>query len=79
MSAHSKEVVKEFCVLCDWLMQSWAMRKYLFDKNPDFDKLREPRYEHFFFRLHKITQEYWLHQLAKLHDPAVHGGPNGDN
>jgi hypothetical protein len=75
MSAHSKEVAKEFCTLCDCLMQAWAMKKYLFDDNPDLDKLRRPSYEHFFHRLHTITQEYWLHQLAKLHDPAIQGGP----
>jgi AbiU2 len=77
MSAHSKEVAKEFCVLCDWLMQSWAMRKHLFDDNPDLEELRRPRYAHFFYRLHTMTQEYWLHQLAKLHDPAVQGGSSG--
>jgi hypothetical protein len=53
------------------------MRKYLFDENPNFEELRKPRCEHFFDRVHKITQEYWLHQLAKLHDPAVQGGPSG--
>jgi AbiU2 len=77
MPAHSKEVVERFCELCDWLFQSWQLRKYLFDENPSLSNLQNPRYEHLFYRLNVITQEYWLHQLAKLHDPAVQGGQNG--
>jgi AbiU2 len=67
---HSREVVNRFCELCDWLLQSWQTRKYLFDENPDLALLQEPRYAHFFYRIGEITQEYWLHQLAKMHDPA---------
>lgn len=77
MPAHSKEVVKKFCELCDWLFQSWQIRKYLFDENPELSILQSPRYGHLFYHLSVITQEYWLHQLAKLHDPAVQGGQNG--
>ena len=74
MSAHSKEVIEQFCKLCDWLLQSWQMRKFLFDENPDLKELQSPTHQHFFFRLNIILQEYWLHQLAKLHDPAVQSG-----
>lgn len=77
MPAHSKQVIDQFCGLCDWLLQTWQMRKYLFDKNPDEAVLREPYHQHFFYRLQVVLQESWLHQLAKLHDPAVQGGPNG--
>lgn len=77
MSAHSKEVIDKFCELCDWLMQVWQTRKYLFDENPDEPVLKEPRYAHFFYRLQVVLQENWMHQLAKLHDPAVQGGANG--
>ena len=69
--------MKAFCDLCDWLMQSWETRKYLFDENPDLPNLRKPRYIDFFNRLYIITQEYWIHQLAKLHDPAIQAGQNG--
>ena len=74
MVAHSKEIVNRFCVLCDWLHQAYQTRKCLFDDNPDWNNLKQPHYEHFFLRLSVILQEYWLHQLAKLHDPAVQGG-----
>ncbi len=77
MSAHSPEVAKKFCQLCDWLLQVWQMRKFLFDENTDVAVLRKPRHAHFFFRLQEVLQENWLHQLAKLHDPAVQGGPKG--
>lgn len=74
MPAHSKEVANKFCALCDWLFQSYQIRKYLIDENPDLDILKEARYEHFFQRLSIILQENWLHQLAKLHDPSVQNG-----
>jgi hypothetical protein len=74
LATHSKEVLEQFCTLCDWILQSWQMRKYLFDENPDIDSLKAPHYEHFFFRLSVILQEYWLQQVAKLHDPAVQLG-----
>ncbi|TKB67287.1 MAG: hypothetical protein E8D52_11900 [Nitrospira sp.] len=77
MSAHSREVIDKFCELCDWLMQVWQMRKFLFDENPDQAVLREPHHEHFFYRLQEVLQASWLHELAKLHDPAVQGGPKG--
>ena len=78
MSAHSRDVAKKFCQLCDWLLQVWRMRKFLFDENPDVQLLQEPRHAHFFYRLQEVLQENWLHQLAKLHDPAVQGGgPKG--
>lgn len=77
MSAHSREVAKKFCGLCDWLLQIWQMRKFLFDENPNVKALTEPRHAHFFYRLQEVLQENWLHQLAKLHDPAVQGGTKG--
>jgi AbiU2 len=74
MPPHSKEVVEQFCNLCDWLRQSWQTRKYLFDENPKIENLKAPHYAHFFFRLNVILQEYWIQQVAKLHDPAVQLG-----
>ena len=76
MSAHSKQVIDEFCVLCERLLNTWQMRKYLFDENPNETVLKEPYLQHFFYRIQRILQESWLHQLAKLHDPAVQGGQN---
>jgi hypothetical protein len=71
MAAHSKEVVDEFCNACSWVHQSWQTRRHLFDDNPDLANLKAPHYEHFFARLSLILQEYWIQQLAKLHDPAA--------
>jgi len=77
MSAHSRDVIDRFCELCDWLMQVWQLRKFLFDGNPDEAALKKPRHAHFFYRLQVVLQESWLHQLAKLHDRAVQGGGKG--
>jgi hypothetical protein len=74
MSAHNKEVIDLFCQLCDWLMQIWQMRKFLFDENPDVGALKTARHQAFFYRLQEVLQEHWLHQLVKLHDPAVQSG-----
>lgn len=77
MPAHSREVIEKFCGLCDWLLQAWQMRKFLFDENPNESILHDPRYASFFYRIQVVLQEHWLHQLAKLHDPAVQGGATG--
>ena len=74
MSTHSKKVADKFCDSCKWLHQSWQTRKYLFDENPSIDSLKKPHYADFFLRLNFILQEYWIQQLAKLHDPAVQYG-----
>ena len=77
MCAHSKVIIEKFCELCDRLMQVWQMRKYLFDQNPARGTLFAPRNGLFFVHLQDVLQENWLHQLAKLHDPAVQGGAKG--
>jgi len=74
MTYHSEKTIEKFFGLCDWLIQTYEFRKYLFDENPDEEELRDPRHEHFFYRIQVVFQESWMHQLAKLHDPAVQGG-----
>jgi hypothetical protein len=74
MSHHTEIVVKEFFKICDWLLQTYQMRTYLFEENHDVDSIRIPRHDQFFYRIQEVFQESWLHQLAKLHDPAVQGG-----
>lgn len=74
MTYHSEKTIEKFFGLCDWLIQTYEFRKWLFDDNPDEAELRDPRHEHFFYRIHVVFQESWMHQLAKLHDPAVQGG-----
>ena len=77
MCAHSKQIIDKFGVLCGRLMQIWQMRKYLFDDNSNRSALFEPRNGIFFVNIQEVLQESWLHQLAKLHDPAVQGGAKG--
>ena len=74
MPQHFQELVKEFERLCMWVHQSWQTRKCLFDNASNLAAFRQPHYEHFFFRLHCITQEHWMQEVAKLHDPAGKAG-----
>ncbi len=74
MTYHSEKIIKEFFGLCDWLLQTYEVRKYLFDDNPDECLLKEARHKSFFYRISIVFQESWMLQLVKLHDPAVQGG-----
>lgn len=44
--------------------------KSLYVDNPGEKYFRLPEHVHFFNRLSKILQEYWLHEVAKLGEPA---------
>jgi hypothetical protein len=74
MPKHSHEVVKQFEQQCIWIHQSWQTRKCLFDDKSNLPALQQPHYAHFFYRLSIIAQEYWMQQVAKLHDPARSSG-----
>lgn len=50
------------------------MRKHLYDENPNKKILSHPYHNYFFNRLEKILQEYWMHEVAKLLDPAIQYG-----
>jgi hypothetical protein len=69
--AHTVDVIKKFCELCDELFSVWQLRKYLYDENPLSSYLKGPRHQHFFLLLQNILQESWIHKLTKLHDPAA--------
>lgn len=72
-----RKIVEDFCSHCDWAYQCWMMRRHLYDENPDEKLLRHPHHSFFFTRLEKILQEYWIQEVAKLHDPArQHGFDN---
>ena len=71
LTALSNEIVAEFCSLCNLAYQSWRLHKLLIDDNPHYDAMRRGKCGSFLERLSKITQEYALLQLVKLHDPAV--------
>lgn len=74
MSTIDKGIVEDFCSHCDWAYQCWIMRKHLYDENPDERLLKHPHHSFFFARLEKILQEYWMQEVAKLHDPATQHG-----
>jgi hypothetical protein len=76
MPQHAPKVVKQFEQQCMWAHQSWQTRKCLFDKC-NLPAFQQPHYEHFFGRLSIILQQYWMQQVAKLHDPA--GKPGQHN
>lgn len=57
-----------------WAHELWQTRKYLFDNKSNLPVFQQPHYEHFFLRLSVILQEYWMQQVAKLHDPAGRPG-----
>ena len=69
-----KNDVENFCNHCDWAYQCWMTRKYLFDENPDEKYLTHPHHCDFFSKLEKVLQEYWIQEVAKLHDPADQRG-----
>ncbi len=69
-----REVVEQFEQQCIWAHQSWQTRVCLFDTIPNLAMFQQPHYEHFFHRLSIILQEYWMQQVAKLHDPSGSSG-----
>ncbi|SPF44044.1 hypothetical protein SBDP1_480027 [Syntrophobacter sp. SbD1] len=73
MNVISKEVADTFCKLCKWTYVAWITHKSLFDKNtnPEGTIGKIP---YFTETLSKITQEYCLLQICKLHDPAKQRG-----
>ena len=77
MPQDSCAIVKQFAQQCIWAHQSWQTRKCLFDDDTNLSTFRQPHYEHLFLRLSIILQEYWMQQVAKLHDPA--GKPGQQN
>lgn len=61
--------VQAFCGLCGDAYVAWRLHKGVFNGN-----LRSTKCAEYLRRLSAITQEYALHQIVKLHDPAVQSG-----
>lgn len=70
----NSEIVRRFCDHCDWAHQCWLLRIHLYDKNPEENLLRHSHHVYFFNRLAQILQEFWLNEVAKLHDPKTQKG-----
>jgi hypothetical protein len=74
MSAHSRQVIEEFYKLCNWAYETWLNHMELFDCNPKEVELKKSFANDALNRLSIISQEYSLHQIAKLHDSAIVSG-----
>lgn len=68
------KIVKAFCNKCDEAYKCWEIRRQLFDQNPDKEILRQSRHSSLFTLLLDITQDHWILQLKKLHDPEKYFG-----
>jgi hypothetical protein len=71
MFAHSETVVRKFCEISQSTYDAWRKHRILFHKNPREAELIKSPAGKTLIRLSIITQEYFLHQVSKLHDPAV--------
>jgi hypothetical protein len=71
MSAHSTTVVEEFCALCNKAYAVWRIHKVLFEDNPRKKELERSVAGKALVHLSIISQEYLLHEISKLHDPAI--------
>lgn len=67
------QLTKDFLAICEWTHHAWLIHKSM-ETSPRIDALMKGRCKEFLDHLSRITQEYSLQQIAKLHDPAVQGG-----
>lgn len=74
MTILTAPVVEEFYGLCNWAYEVWLTHRELFDVNPRAEELKQSFAGDALGRLSIVTQEYLLHQIAKLHDPASQYG-----
>ncbi len=71
MTTHSDIVVEKFCILCQWAYETWRTHRELFDDNHNSAKLKISKASKALSRISIITQENFLLQIVKLHDPAA--------
>ena len=69
----SREIAVAFCDQCNWAYEVWVTHKSLFDDNPNRDA-NISRAHDFIVRLSRITHEYALQQVSKLHDRGEQRG-----
>lgn len=70
MTTIDPAVVRKFCDICRWVYDCWQFHRTLFDDNPHLKLLREGKQGFPLDHLGAMTQEYVLHEMAKLHDNA---------
>jgi hypothetical protein len=74
MSAHSTIIVEAFYDLCNRVYVTWRIHKVLFVDNPRKKELERSVAGKTLEHLSIISQESILHQISKLHDPAIQQG-----
>jgi hypothetical protein len=67
-------MIDEFWQICNAAHECWRARRGLFEDNTQRDYLLGTFCGPFLEHLSRITQQYVLHQIAKLHDPPVQNG-----
>jgi hypothetical protein len=70
-----EKVARNFYDLCSFAYGAWTLRRSMFDANPRDKELRESERTGVVWTfLSKVTGDYALLQIAKLHDPAEQSG-----
>jgi hypothetical protein len=69
MEPEPQQIAKIFCDLCNWAYECWITHRKLFVDNPD-NNFFDEKAPYFHERLQKISHEYALLQICKLHDRA---------
>jgi len=66
-------IANKFCDICNSLLQTWQLRKHLFDTNEDIDVLKNPNFGNLFNIIINSLQELWILKLVNLHDKVKFG------
>ena len=61
-------IANKFCDICNSLLQTWQLRKHLFDTNDEIEALKDAMFGNLFNVIIESLQELWILKLAKLHD-----------
>jgi len=69
-----EKVIIEFCELCNSAYGAWIFHRAMFEDNPNVQEFDSPRSIYIMKRLLKMSHEYLLLQIIKLHDPARQAG-----
>ena len=66
-------ILHSFIAQCEWTYEAWATHRALFDDNSSRCSEEPTRADNALGRISRMTQEYVLLQISKLHDPATQG------
>ena len=65
--------IRAFIAQCEWTYEAWSTHRALFDDNSRPQSEVATRVVNALGRISRMTQEYVLLQISKLHDPATQG------